>query len=234
MMASQLNKSELDQFFVDVGCRLEKAEREQNWIDRQEATHFNVFDLIDPDENQLSDILADLLNPKGKHGQEDTFLNLLLSRLKVNEKDIQTKNATVQREAPTYTIQNNLRRLDILVETSVILVIENKLDSPEQPNQIKEYLEYLKHRTKDQTLPTALIYLTPDGRSPNSLKEIKPYPKNLHCWNYHKELRNWLVECQQQCAALKICYFLANFIDYIDTAMNRKPINQPEEETYEG
>jgi hypothetical protein len=32
------------------------------------ATGFNVFHLIEPDENKLSDILAGLLDPKGSHG----------------------------------------------------------------------------------------------------------------------------------------------------------------------
>ena len=110
---SVVSRDELEQFFVQVGTRLEKAEArlvpreslplvshaelrpffaavshcaeraevQQRRRDKRLATGFNVFDLIEPDENKLSDILADLLDPKGSHGQGDLFLRLLLQQL---------------------------------------------------------------------------------------------------------------------------------------------------------
>ena len=70
----------LKRFFSAVGSRVAIAEKKQRQRDRKEATRFNVFDLIEPDENKLSDVLADLLDPKGNHGQGDLFLRLLFKQ----------------------------------------------------------------------------------------------------------------------------------------------------------
>ena len=53
------------------------------------------FTLIEPDENKLSDILADPLDPKAIHGQDDLFLRLLFKQLGLGSDSKLTKNATV-------------------------------------------------------------------------------------------------------------------------------------------
>jgi hypothetical protein len=61
--------------------QVENVEGQQRRLDRKQATGFNVFDFIDPDENKLSDVLAWLLDPKGSHGQGDVFLPQLFEHL---------------------------------------------------------------------------------------------------------------------------------------------------------
>ena len=73
-----VDQRELERFFADVNYRVHLAETLQCQLDVRLATGFNVFDLIEPDENKLSDVLAGLLNPKGAHGQGDLFLRLHL------------------------------------------------------------------------------------------------------------------------------------------------------------
>jgi hypothetical protein len=80
----------------------------------------------------------------------------------------------------------------------------------------------------------ALIYLTPDGHPPDSLKaaELKEAQDagRLHCWSYQRELRDWLAACCQQCEAKKIQCFLADFITYIETELKcESPPEQPEQ-----
>ncbi len=125
-------KFEIEHFFVSVKHAVERAETQQRRIDKRLATGFNVVHLIDPGENKLSDILADLLNPKGAHGQGDLFLRLLFKQLGLGPIAKLIKDATVQREAPTHGIQKYRRRMDVFVEAGALLAIENKLDSPEQ------------------------------------------------------------------------------------------------------
>ena len=158
----------LKRFFSAVGSRVAIAEKKQRQRDRKEATRFNVFDLIDPDENKLSDVLADLLDPKGNHGQGDLFLRLLFKQLDLGSDAKLTKDATVHREAPTHGILKYLRRIDVLVEAGMLLAIENKVDSTEQPEQVKDYLDHLRYCTSSSR-PSMLIYLTPDGRPPESI-----------------------------------------------------------------
>ena len=161
--------SRLKSFMDAVSHRVEETESRQRSIDRKTATGFNVFDLIAPDENKLSDILAGLLNPKGTHGQGDRFLRLLLKQLGFGSALSLTKNATIRREAPTHRITKFRRRMDILVEAGILLAIDNKVDSLEQPTQVKDYLEHLDHCTCRRSIQSTLIYLTPDGREPESL-----------------------------------------------------------------
>ena len=211
--------------FLDaVSKRIEEAESRQRQIEKKEATGFNIFDLIEPDENKLSDILAGLLDPKGKHGQGDQFLRLLLEQLNIDSPHLLTKSATVLREAPTHQIRKYRRRMDILVrmENGVLLAIENKVDSLEQPEQVQDYLKHLQCCAVNEKL----IYLTPDGRPPQSLKPtiINRHAKNgkLYCWSYQRELRLWLEVCRENCNAARIRDFLTDFIVYIETNLNRQ------------
>ena len=222
-----VKQSDLQRFFAAVSRRTERAETEQRRRDKRQATGFNVFDLIEPDENKLSDILADLLNPRGSHGQGDLFLRLLLQQLDLGSDAKLTRAATVQREAPTHGIQKYRRRMDVLVEAGVLLAIENKVDSSEQRDQVKDYLEHLRYCTQRSHRRGVLIYLTPDGRRPESLEresfEEVVADGSLRCWSYHVQLQEWLEQCRSQCAALKIRVFLSDFIAYIESAMHREP-----------
>ena len=78
---NMVRQSELEQFFTTVDQLVDVAEKQQRRLDKRLATGFNVFRLIEPDENKLSDILRDLLDPKGTHGQGDLFLRLLFEKL---------------------------------------------------------------------------------------------------------------------------------------------------------
>ena len=63
------------QRFVDeLAPRLETARALERQLDAHLARRFNVFDYLRRDELGLSRIVADLLNPEGKHGQGDIFL----------------------------------------------------------------------------------------------------------------------------------------------------------------
>ena len=205
-----VDQPELEQFFATVSHRVELAEKKQRRIDKRRATGFNVFDLFEPDENKLSDVLAGLLDPKGGHGQGDLFLRLLFKKLGLGSNPKLTKNATVQREAPTHRILKYRRRMDVFVEAGALMVIENKLDSLEQRDQVKDYLEHLKQCTRGRQ--TRLIYLTPGGRPPESLQpsviEQEQTSDRLHCWSYQGQLRAWLESCRRDCKAQRIRDFL--------------------------
>jgi hypothetical protein len=226
--------SEVEKFFSDIK---HKVEPQQRCHDRQSATDFNVFDFIEPDENKLSDILAWLLDPQKSHGQGDLFLRLLFKHLGLGADARLTTDAIVQREAPTFGIQKYRRRMDVLVEAGAWLVIENKVDSLEQPKQVKDYLEHLHRCTRSRSIQSTLIYLTPDGRLPESLRPavLKKCEASgrLHCWNYQVELRRWLEICRQDCEAHKIKIFLTDFIGYIESVLKRESENEQGKEADE-
>ena len=138
-------RSELSHFFISINRRVELAEAQQRRRDKRHATAFNVFNLIEPDENKLSDILADLLDPEGEHGQGDLFLRLLFKQLGLGSSANLTKKATVHREASTHGIMKYRRRMDVFVDAGALLAIENKVDAVDQQDQVKHYLEHLQY-----------------------------------------------------------------------------------------
>jgi hypothetical protein len=56
------------------------AEQEWREVAVKEAPDFRALSLLSPDENGLSDIIAELLDPRASHGQGETFLALFSSR----------------------------------------------------------------------------------------------------------------------------------------------------------
>ena len=131
---------ELEQFFDDATYRVELAESMQRRMDLKLATRLNIFKVFEPDENKLSDILADLLDPKGSHGQGNLFLKEIFQKLNLHQSDHTAKDVVVQREAPTDRILAHRRRIDVLVQADALLAIENKVDSLELLDQVKDYL----------------------------------------------------------------------------------------------
>lgn len=188
-----VSQAELRHFFSAVSRCAERAEVQQRRLDKRQATGFNVFDLIEPDENKLSDILADLLNPRGSHGQGDLFLRLFLQQLDLGVGAKLTRDANAHREAPTHGILKYRRRMDVLVDAGVLLAIENKVNSSEQLDQVKDYLEHLRYCTQRSHRRGVLIYLTPDGRRPESLERASfneaEADGSLRCWSYQVQLR---------------------------------------------
>ncbi len=221
----EVNPEELNRFFDGAKHQVELAEQ----LDRTEASGFNVFDMIRPDENRLSDVLALLLDPRGPHGQGDLFLRLLMEKLDTGLSAKQTKNAWVQREAPTHRIDNSHRRMDVLVDAGDLVAIENKVNAAEQPEQVKDYLEHMRLCIEGRSVRSTLVYLTPGGRSPDSIsredmaREVAG--NRLRCWSYGRHLRGWLEACRSQCEAPRFRDFLTDFIHYIELVLKRESEN---------
>ena len=74
-------RRKLERFFAELGPRLDTARKLDDELDRQLARRFNVFRYLRTDENGLSRMIADLLDPAGDHGQGAVFLRLLTDRL---------------------------------------------------------------------------------------------------------------------------------------------------------
>lgn len=122
---------------------------------------FNLYSLlgIEHRENEThSVLLADLLSPKGSHGQKDKFLQLFFETLGVKVEN--TEFAKVSREYYIGKIDDNYTkggRIDILIEIGEKKwLIENKLYAPDQKNQLERYHQKFPNAT--------IIYLTLDGK----------------------------------------------------------------------
>ncbi len=143
----------------------------------------NIFDIISCKEEQASQIIAWLLNPREAHGLGDIFFDRFLEvispesdviygyKYKKNKivrdawkkKDILKKaysDVVIQTE---YNIHTNIKenRIDILLcleQAKSIFVIENKYGSKEHNSQTKQYFKHFSH-AKYKNYTIFYIYL---------------------------------------------------------------------------
>ena len=110
---------------------------------------YNLFDLFNINENMHSDILADMLNPKGRHKNKQ-FLDLFLEALEIPKfKNI--KEVVVNRELPTA----EKKRMDIAIyDKTNYIIIENKMhDAEDQQFQLFNYYKEVLNKYKPENIP---------------------------------------------------------------------------------
>lgn len=97
-----------------------------------------------------SSILAELLNPLGRHGLGRSFLDAFLKEIECNET---FEDVTIQTEMPVQRILTDgsgHRRIDICIKNNHnndVVIIENKLNNAkEQYRQLEDYEAGLKHK----------------------------------------------------------------------------------------
>ena len=111
---------------------------------------FNIFSILkmETDEvNTHSAFLAELLNPKGSHGQQDLFLRKFLETI-VHTDKLNIQNAQVCMEFTIGPISENYEtggRIDILIhlpKAKYLILIENKINAGDQKLQLFRYNQY--------------------------------------------------------------------------------------------
>ena len=180
------------------------------------SPHFNCFNFIRPNENKISTILADLLDPKGSHGQGGLFLSLLSECFNFGF-TLDQNHWMVKTEVSTSTLENKMKRIDIEINCGNFGIgIENKPWAADQNNQLNDYSLHLSNRYGDKWY---LIYLSGSGTDPHDRsisagkrKELEDQGK-LKMTTY-KELVNWLIRCEEKCHSEHVRHFLKDFIDY--------------------
>lgn len=185
-----------------------------------EATgeNFNIFSVLQMDSDEVkthSRFLAELLNPKGSHGQNDVFLKKFVEITDTEKFDIgngKTKNFDINNAKVDVEFfigqvtECTGGRIDILIRSGEnVIMIENKIYAPEQPNQL---LRYINKFPKGK-----LLYLTLYGD-----KSEKECTENFFdndscrcvrseeyiCISYKEHIINWLEECRKDITTIPI------------------------------
>jgi len=188
----------------------------QQWLERVEYTcnqhkkiaaitgsNFNIFKILGVESSEVrlhSNFIAELLNPKGSHGQGDLYLSLFINQLGVS--NFNSKSATVEVEKDTGCIDVNRiegGRLDILItdEKNEQIIIENKIYALDQKNQLLRYYNYN---------PKAhLIYLNLFGDKPREystgglLRE-----ESYKVISYQADIIEWLNSCMKESVTIPV------------------------------
>src|SRR6266487_5822635 len=110
-----LSAASLTEFCSSVDTQLQRFQVERAKADVYDAADFNVFRYIEPDENRLSNIIHDLLDPGGSHGQRTLFLKLFLQTCGIPVAALQ-EPIRLKREDSNLYCRSFHRRIDITVE----------------------------------------------------------------------------------------------------------------------
>lgn len=221
--SNRFTKEAITKYFSELQFRMNIYDDAKKDMDVYLASSFSVFHYIKTDENKLSEIIGDLLNPQGKHGQRDTFLQVFIDLLP-NEFSHDLFSCRVARETSTAYIVNNQRRMDITLKFAdeFEIAIENKPWDSEQENQLQDYQEHLTRKYGEKF---CLVYISGDGSPPVSitseLKDKMLADGRLVVLTYAKHaekgsLLQWLESCYKECKAEKIRNFIKDFITYIE------------------
>ncbi len=139
-----------------------------------------MYQYISSKELLHSEIIAELLQPKGKHGCGDIFLREFMRAIDVDHRQDFSEIKIIS-ESPTTTT----RHIDILIvwgDNAVI--VENKLNNAvDQPKQLKDYLEDSENKGK-KVLKVVYIPIFAWRKTHECLSAdiVYLYPQKLSDW----------------------------------------------------
>ena len=224
---------ELESLLDSVAKETHAFKTARRLYSKQLAPDFTIFDYISTNEVGLSLIIADLLNPKGRHGQGEVFLRLFIDSflgwMNEDEHTLGTlllkniKNTQLSVEETTWKSQSR-RRMDIYLynqidtSSSYGICIENKPYAYDQDNQLTDYATELKKRHGDNW---HIIYLNHSGTSPSECSvtatDLKDWTENKHFTALkYSDLIDWLSSCKNGSQSHRVTDFIEQFIQYIE------------------
>ena len=196
--------------------------RHREALARATGENFNIFKILGISRREVtthSPMLAELLNPNGAHGQGAAFLRILLTEFKIQGFEAEGASLRMESHAGPVTDESG-GRIDIVVKdrTGETIVIENKIDAGDQPNQIKRY--------RNEHPKAHLFYLTLDGHKPSTLSVDELNEIQCECISYAEHILAWLKLCRKDAACLPgVRETLSQYIHLIAELTNRSTNN---------
>jgi|GEM_PF-5801518 len=199
---------------------------QQKKDEAKQGIGFNIFQILKRNHDEVnghSAFIATLLDSRGAHAQGAKFLSLFVEKL---ETAIKSDNELLKKTIDTtpLTSPSNLWKvtpekyfpnknpgstskgnfIDILITTpDYAIVIENKINAKDQPNQLWRYKQSVTKEYGDKK-KIILIYLTKSGYQPSesSLKKESSIEggdnvsiDEVLCLSYKEFIQEWIEEC---------------------------------------
>ncbi|MDR0585590.1 MAG: PD-(D/E)XK nuclease family protein [Treponema sp.] len=156
---------------------------------------YNIFKVADIAHKEviMCRVLADLMNPQGKHGQSSRYLRLFWETIASKLPGRPVLDIENTRVTTEYVIDEN-RRIDITLEDGMIFVpIEVKIWAPDQSKQIADYFGYAQTKNKAARIP--VLYLTVDGHEPVDYSKAGVGKDSYVCLSFKDDILPWLEVC---------------------------------------
>ena len=209
-----------------------KEQRKEKFERGESFNIFNDLGFMSDEVHLHSMFLANLLNPKGSHGQRGKFLEAFLKMLQKSfsaisadnlELDITNASVEVEKYIGRQTDSEG-GRIDIyLSDGKRSIIIENKIYAGDQHHQMLRYWNYgMSQKGNDTGKSFVLIYLTLDGCSPSKESLGEDLKENdIVCLSYKSDIRGWLDRCVELASRTPLVRETINqYISTIDILTN--------------
>ena len=189
------------QLLDDTKELIEKEKRKKEEL-MLNGDFFNIFSILGIEEKEvyMCKLLAELLNPKGSHGQKGLFLKLFFDKF-LSSINIDIGNIEVKTEELTNHLEEDKcrRRIDIRIKENrgFYIPIEVKINAYEQDSQCHDYLEQVKkyYENRNIELQPMLIFITKTGNFPSTIAESEKNKIVTISW---EKICEWLQDCIKQ------------------------------------
>jgi len=207
---------DLRRFYSEFLYRKKIASKVRSSLNRYLALDFNLVKLFVSREEDVSRLLAALLDPRAGHGQSALFLEKFLEHLGL---DLPVDLMKTQIKTEAYT--NSGRRIDVLLEfeDGFRLGIENKPWAQDQENQLEDYASFLMANEKGKFL---LVFLGGNREEPSS-RSLNPERRHelensglFRAITYKGFLLPWLEASTKEVEAEKVRWLLRDFKTWIE------------------
>ena len=191
-----------EQLFLEV----KKIHAKHEQIARETGANFNIFKILGVQSSEVqlhSAFIAELLNPKGSHGQGTLFLEFFMEQVGIDFA-FDCSNAKVVTEEYIGSVTDTTGgQIDILIsDRNSCIVIENKIYADDKENQLIRYDNYCRQQYESHQL----LYLTLDGKnaSEESIRELKEAKEEkvakstYKSISYQEHISNWLEKCLEK------------------------------------
>ena len=209
-----------------------KEQRKEKFERGESFNIFNDLGFMSDEVHLHSMFLANLLNPKGSHGQRGKFLEAFLKMLQksfpaISADSLELDTAIASVEVEKYIgrqTDSEGGRIDIyLTDSKHSIIIENKIYAGDQHHQMLRYWNYgMSQKGNDTEKSFVLIYLTLDGCSPSKDSLGEDLKENdIVCLSYKSDIRGWLDRCVELAARTPLVRETINqYISTIDILTN--------------
>lgn len=209
-----------------------KEQRKEKFERGESFNIFNDLGFMSDEVHLHSMFLANLLNPKGSHGQRGKFLEAFLKMLQksfpaISADSLELDTAVASVEVEKYIgrqTDSEGGRIDIyLTDGKHSIIIENKIYAGDQHHQMLRYWNYgMSQKGNDTEKSFVLIYLTLDGCSPSKDSLGEDLKENdIVCLSYKSDIRGWLDRCEELASRTPLVRETINqYISTIDILTN--------------
>jgi len=222
MMVGNQARNTVEVLLKDIYFKIGTYREAKNRFSSKLAPEFSIFNYFRCDEVAVSRIIADLLNPKGTHGQGSIFLQAFFEQME--GVDCGWINPTGNWKVETEKQTNDQRRIDVFLESSLGVVgIENKPWATDQDNQLRDYALFLEYLVKDKTGNWLLVYLGNNDPQESSIsKEDREFYKstdNLVTFDFNK-VDEWLRRCSTLSESIAVRVFIEDLAKFVRININ--------------